>query len=137
MRISAVSRHLPVALLVFSAFASGQTTLVSGTVVTGQCNGHASDPGCVIPDLFGPQGITLANAPQFSHFAHFIGSSQQILNQSLSSSIATQLTLLPIISPASGFTYGYDRASGAFVRSTTSFGPIYSERAETIGRYKL
>jgi hypothetical protein len=53
------------------------------------------------------------------------------------SAIATQLVILPTISPASGFTYKYDSASGAFVRSSTSFGPIYAERAETIGRGKI
>src|SRR5262249_47196811 len=34
----------------------------------------------------------------------------------------------------SGFTYKYDSESGAFLRSTTSFGPIYAERSETVGR---
>jgi hypothetical protein len=55
----------------------------------------------------------------------------------LSSAIATQLAILPIISPSSGFTYKYDSEVGAFVRSTTSFGPIYAERSETVGRGKV
>jgi hypothetical protein len=74
---------------------------------------------------------------QFPHFAHFIGSAQAVLNQTLSSAIATQLATLPLISPAAGFTYKYDRDAGAFVRTTNGFGPIYSERAETIGRGKV
>jgi len=73
----------------------------------------------------------------FSHYAHFIGSAQTTLNTTLSTAIATQLATLPIISPSSGFTYEYDKAAGAFVRSTTSFGPVYTERAETIGRGKI
>ena len=44
---------------------------------------------------------------------------------------------MPIISPASGFTYKYDPSAGAFERSTTTFGPIYTERAETIGEGKF
>ena len=91
----------------------------------------------MIPNLFGPTGITLAKNPAFPHFAPFIGSSQQILNQGVGAAIATQLAILPIISPSSGFTYRYDSAAGAFVRSSTSFGPIYTERAETIGRGKV
>lgn len=112
-------------------------TLVPGTVVTGQCQGHESEPGCVLPNLFGPQGLTLANNPAFPHYAHFVGSAQQTLNQGVGTAIATQLAVLPIISPSSGFTFAYDSASGVFVRSTTSFGPIYTERADTIGRGKV
>ena len=120
------------------AFAqSGSQPLTPGTIVTGQCNGRESEPGCVLPNLFGSGGLTLYNNPAFPHYAHFTGSAQTTLNQTLSTAIATQLAILPIISPASGFTYQYDSASGAFVRTTTSFGPIYTERAETIGRGKL
>ena len=113
---------------------SGTQPLVSGTVVTGQCAGHGSDPGCVLPNLFGSTGLTLNSTGRFPHYAHFIGAAQTTLNQTLGTAIATQLTILPIISPASGFTYKYNSAAGAFERSTTTFGPIYTERAETIGR---
>src|SRR4051794_14454415 len=115
--------------------ASAQTAprpIDSTTIVTGQCYGHESEPGCVLPNLFGPKGLTLYPAPQFPHYAHFIGSAQTTLNQTLGTAIATQLAILPIISPASGFTYKYDPGTGAFARSTTTFGPIYTERAETI-----
>jgi len=47
------------------------------------------------------------------------------------------LAILPIISPSSGFTYKFDSEAGAFVRTTTSFGPIYAERAEAVGRGKF
>jgi hypothetical protein len=126
-----------VVVSVMMAAAQAQVALVPGTVVTGQCQGHASEPGCVIPNLFGPEGLTLANNPAFPHYAHFVGSAQETLNQGVGTAIATQLAILPIISPSSGFTFAYDSASGVFVRSTTSFGPIYSERADTIGRGKV
>jgi hypothetical protein len=73
----------------------------------------------------------------FPHYAHFLGSAQTTLNQTLSTAIATQLAVLPLISPSSGFTYKYDGETGTFVRTTTSFGPIYAERAETVGRGKV
>ena len=111
--------------------------IVSGTIVTGLCQGHASEPGCVLPSLFGAQGLTLNNSPVFPHYAHFVGSAQETLNQGVGTAIATQLAILPIISPASGFTFAYDSAAGVFTRSTSSFGPIYTERAETIGRGKM
>lgn len=142
MKVSAtvVTRIMGVLVLpVGAAFtcSAQPVPLVPGTVVIGQCQGNASEPGCVIPNLFGSQGLTLANNPQFPHYAHFVGSAQGTLNQGVGTAIATQLAVLPIISPSSGFTFTYDKASGVFVRSTGSFGPIYSERADTIGRGKI
>lgn len=46
-------------------------------------------------------------------------------------------TSQPIPSPASGFVYTFDPSAGAYVRSSQSFGPILSERADTIGANKL
>src|SRR5215467_13470889 len=127
-------------VLSVSSVAHGQSQpkpLVPGTPVIGLCQGHETEPGCVLPNLFGADGLTLQlNAGTFQHYAHFIGSAQEIINQTVSSAIATQLAVLPIISPSSGFTYKYDSEAGAFVRSTTSFGPIYAERSETVGRGK-
>ena len=37
------------------------------------------------------------------------------------------MTSLPLPSPASGFTYRFDDATGTFIRSTRSFGPILSD----------
>lgn len=51
--------------------------------------------------------------------------------------VATQLTSLPIPSSASGFTYTWDPAYGVYSRTAQSFGPILTERAETIGKNKL
>ena len=118
-------------------FGQGSQPLVPGTVVTGQCQGRSGEPGCVLPNLFGPTGLTVFSNPVVPHYAHFVGAAQTTLNQTLSSAIATQLAILPIISPSSGFTYKYDSEAGAFVRTTTSFGPIYAERAETVGRGKI
>jgi hypothetical protein len=124
-------------LLFFSSISlsyAQETPLTPNSIVTGQCYGNEKDPGCVVPSLFGPNGLTLFPSGMFPHFAHFIGDAQETLNTTLSTAIATQLAILPLISPASGFTYRYDRATGAFVRTSSSFGPVYAERAETIGR---
>jgi hypothetical protein len=134
--LKTVTKHL-LGLVAAAFTCTAQVTLVPGTVVTGQCQGHESEPGCVLPNLFGPQGLTLSNNPVFPHYAHFVGSAQETLNQGVGTAIATQLAVLPIISPTSGFTFAYDAASGVFVRSTSSFGPIYTERADTIGRGKV
>jgi hypothetical protein len=91
----------------------------------------------LIPNLFGKGGILLA-PPQagFSHAPHFTASSEAqllVINDSLRS----QLSNIPLPSPASGFTFRFDPTLGAFVRSSDNFGPIYSQRADTTGRGKF
>jgi hypothetical protein len=84
----------------------------------------------VVPNLFGPNGLRLDNP---SHDAHFDSSFQANFGP-FNSALATQLTSLPIPSPASGFTYSFDSALGVYNRSAQGFGPILTERAETIGK---
>ena len=97
----------------------------------------------MIPGLYGPNGLILApsrdNNGQLlipNHTGHFNSGFQQSFSP-LNTAIATQLTLLPIPSPASGFIYHEDPTTGLVSRSTQSFGPILSERAETIGKMKF
>ena len=87
----------------------------------------------LIPNLYGPTGLTLPNP---THQAHFDSSFQRNFGP-LNTAIATQLTSLPIPSPASGLVYSFDKALGVYTRSARSFGPILSERAETIGKDKF
>lgn len=49
----------------------------------------------------------------------------------------TQVTQLPLATPASGFVFTFDKSLGVYTATGQSFGPILSERAETIGRHKL
>ena len=91
----------------------------------------------VFQDLYGPNGLVV-NSNQVlpdgsTHSAHFNSAFQSNFTQ-FNIALASQLTSLPLPSPASGFTYRFDPATGTFVRSTQSFGPILSDRAETIGR---
>ncbi len=91
-----------------------------------------------LPGLYGP-GITLADptaAGAPSHRAHFLQSSQESLRQ-FNTSLISQLTALPLPSPASGFTYVVDPSLGTLTRSAQSFGPILAERAETIGKNRV
>jgi hypothetical protein len=52
----------------------------------------------------------------------------------LNSLIASQLSSFPLASSSGGFVYQFDPALGVLTRVTESFGPIYAERADTIGR---
>jgi hypothetical protein len=96
------------------------------------CTGKAAI-GCAIPNLYGPRGLALPNPSYSDHFMNSVIQNFSALNTEL----ATQLTLLPLASPASGFTYSVDANTGVVVRTASSFGPVVTERGETIGRHKL
>lgn len=94
----------------------------------------------LIPTLYGPQGLTVDSAALLpsgeTHSAHFNNAFQAEFTQ-FNISLASQLAAVPLPSPASGFTYSLDSSLGVMKRSTQSFGPIYTERAETIGKNKF
>jgi hypothetical protein len=91
-------------------------------------------------DIYGPRGLVLnsedVQLDGTSHAAHFNSAFQsefRLMNVALTSQLAT----VPLPSPASGFTYHFDAGTGTFVRSTRSFGPILTDRGETVGRGKI
>ena len=55
----------------------------------------------------------------------------------LNAEIGTQLSQLPFTSPASGFIFSFNPSLGVVTRETENFGPILTERADTIGKHKL
>jgi hypothetical protein len=88
----------------------------------------------LLPNLFGANGITLL--PTTAHTPHFTVDSKEELTV-VNDSLRGQLASVPFPSPASSFTFRFDPALGTFTRSTESFGPIYAQRGETIGRNKI
>jgi hypothetical protein len=84
------------------------------------------------------EGITLAPPPEGfpSHAAHFIGddSPQFRALQQFSSQVAYQLSSFPLASSAGGFTYRFDPSLGVLTRVSDSFGPIFAERVDTVGK---
>jgi hypothetical protein len=90
----------------------------------------------IFTDLYGPDGLVVnssaALAGGVSHSSHFNSGFEGEFSQ-FSTALTSQIVSLPVPPPASGFTYQFDPGLGVFTRSTTSFGPILSERAETIG----
>jgi hypothetical protein len=124
---------------------------------SGPCpTSHSTDTGapapqlsadliCVVPQVYGPGGLVGNNhggplAPtetgDFKHTVHFRDAALASLNP-LTAQIGTQLSQLPFASPASGFLFTFNPATGVQTQITQSFGPILSERAQTIGRRKL
>lgn len=91
-------------------------------------------------EVFGPNGLVVSSDEVLlegsTHAAHFNSAFQsdfRLVNIALTS----QLTSLPVPSPASGFIYQFDPGTGTFIRSTRSFGPILADRGETIGRGRI
>ena len=94
----------------------------------------------LLTDFF-RQGISLSDPPAGSpfptHAHHFIGDASLVPLQQLNSELSTQLSTFPLASSAGGFTYQLDPALGVFTRASDSFGPIYADRADTIGKGKF
>jgi len=90
----------------------------------------------LLTGLYGPNGLVVDSRTALpsgaTHSAHYNSSFQSGFTQ-FNVALATQLASVPLPSPASGFTYEFDPELGIFNRSTVSFGPIFTERAETIG----
>jgi Putative MetA-pathway of phenol degradation len=92
---------------------------------------------CVITNIYGLGGLKIPNPTLPASFQNAFQTSSLANLTPLSAAIGTQLSLLPLASSASGFTYTFDPASGAYTRSSETYGPILAERAETIGRKKF
>jgi hypothetical protein len=94
----------------------------------------------IFKDLYGPQGLVVnSNVPLPSgatHSGHFNSGFESEFSQ-FGTALTSQIVSLPLPPPASGFTYEFDPGLGVFQRTTTSFGPILSERAETIGARRV
>jgi hypothetical protein len=96
---------------------------------------------CMLPDLYGSTAAALSSQTGGifglpAHIGHFDASIASTLNP-ISQDISQQLTLLPIVSPGSGFSLTFDPSLKTFVTSTDSLGPILSERADTVGKHRL
>lgn len=93
----------------------------------------------LIPNLFNREIFLKPPGPgQFDHSTHFRDQGDRlyatgiVINQAL----VSQLSTFPIASTSGGFTYQYDPSVGSFTRSSESFGPLFTERAQTIGKGK-
>ena len=91
----------------------------------------------VLPNLFG-NTIVLnpASSAEFpSHAAHFRPGVDQLQTpQQFNQQLVTLLATVPVGSSSGGFTYTFNPELGTFSRTSESFGPLFTERALTIGR---
>ncbi len=77
----------------------------------------------------------LQTGASIAHQTHFIpGLSLQLTPRELNKAIALRLTTFPLPSSSGGFAYTTDPATGEIRLATATFGPVYAERALTIGK---
>jgi hypothetical protein len=94
----------------------------------------------LIPGLYGGDGITLADPPPTSpfptHAPHFVFDTAAAISR-LNDQIATEIAVFPFSSSVGGFTFSFQSVLGTFVRTTETLGPLFAERAPTLGRGKF
>lgn len=102
---------------------------------------RSGDLVCLVPQIYGPAGLVGQNfdGPLVSTTGHSVHFQAAAVNNfgPINSEIGVQLSQLPLASPASGFVFSFNPSLGVVARSTESFGPILTDRAETIGKQKL
>jgi hypothetical protein len=94
----------------------------------------------IFSQLYGPNGLVVNSLTPLpsgaTHSSHFNSGFESEFSQ-FSTALTSQIVSLALPPPASGFTYQFDPALGVFSRTTTSFGPIMSERADTLGARRV
>jgi Putative MetA-pathway of phenol degradation len=91
-----------------------------------------------LDNLFGQDGITLDNVRvnNVLHTAHFSSAAFEQLG-ALTSKLSAQASDFPAVSTVPGFAYRYDEKLQVFTPVTGSFGSIFVERPETLGKGKF
>jgi hypothetical protein len=105
-------------------------------VLLGAQPGSARKLVDLLPGLYGGDGITLATDPAANHAAHFTVDTNASIHR-LNDQIANQIGIFPFSGSVSGFTFVFDPSLGTFLRTTETLGPLFAERAPTLGRGKL
>src|SRR5215469_3750925 len=123
-------------LLAMAVTAFGQSSPCPTSVLQGANAKLSGNLICVMPQVYGPGGLVGSNNggplnPTFGHEVHFQASTIRSFGP-VNSEIGIELSQLPIASPVAGFIF-----AGGAISPTESFGPVLTDRAETIGRNKF
>jgi hypothetical protein len=106
---------------------------------------HAQDAlAQILPELILRDIILLPGMVGPAHVAHFSPLERNDANNpavgivhAFNNQLATQFATFPLGSSTGGLTYVFDETLGTLRRGSASFGPLFAERALTIGRGKL
>lgn len=146
-----MSKAATFVLILFATLSTSSQAQVGGPCPTSNSTKQvisavSRDLICVIPQVYGPGGLvgtpnngplgSTQNSASFPHAVHFQDAALASFSP-VTADIGTQLSQLPITSPASGFIFTFNPSLGVVSESTQNFGPILTERPQTIGRHKL
>lgn len=108
------------------------STALSAQESVSELSGGFSGLASLIPNLF-DRTVVLFPA---GHQAHFVDSSQVLRGAGIqiNSSLVGQLSTFPLGSSSGGFTHTFNEDLGIFERTSESFGSVFAERGETIGK---
>jgi hypothetical protein len=108
----------------------GFTPSATGTVTRSLFSVYTSTTGNALGD--GNAFVAAINNPQNYKVAH-----SAALSSALGANIALTLSIIPLSSPTSGVILKTDPATGAQLPVSGTLGPIFTQRAETVGKRKL
>lgn len=86
----------------------------------------------LLPRLY--QRVIDAEVDQLDGFSYNVLRARLDAASQINDRLASQLSSFPLVSSAGGFTWRFEPVSGTFTRASDSFGPMFADRALTIGR---
>jgi hypothetical protein len=137
-----MSKHgasLSAAIIVFAsltASSAAQTPSPCPTQDLRKNPARSPDLVCLVPQVYGAGGLVGATNggpldDTLGHEVHFQASSVRSFAP-INAEIGVQLSQLPIAAPVAAFVF-----SGGVITPINNFGPVLTNRAETVGRNKL
>jgi len=115
--------------------ASWAPSSLAQNLCTGTDSGKVA---CTVANVYGLGGLSTNGQALVQHNFFNSQPTSFFLNlTALNSAVGGQLGQLPLVSPASGITFSFDKALGVFVPMQYNFGSVLSERSSTIGRHKV
>lgn len=118
----------------------GKTAALLAVVLAISLAGRESSAGKLadlIPGLYGGNGIRLITVIGPASFPHRPDDDPISKITQFSEHIASEIGLFPFSSSVSGFTFAFDEDVGTFVRTDEPLGPLFGEKAPTLGRGRL
>ena len=123
--------------------------VAAALVLTGASQAAAQDESggglaSLLPELILREIRLPTPAGGLSHSAHFspftvdeLTNPAVAIVESFNKLMVLQLSTFPMGSSSGGFSYAFDPALGTLRRSSSSFGPLFAERAATLGRGRM
>jgi hypothetical protein len=112
------------------------SNLVPKLILEGVTTAGGSDPGTPHSGHFTLEDPTFGGSQGSSQIGS-VGQQAVLAVVTFNDRMRSQLANFPLGSSSGGFTYTFDPSTGAYIRSSSSFGPSFTERALTLGRRRF